>query len=507
MAQAIPPYLIYTDTDGSPLENGYLYFGVANQNAQTNPVAIYWDVDLTIPAANPVRTINGYPSNNGSPGNIFTASDYSIIVRDRNGLLVYSRASAIETGAVSAAESYWLTGVAGVDAITATAGVGLTAYADGLVVRFESAGANTGAVTINVSGIGIVDVTKNGLDPLVAGDIPAGAAVELTYSGAGFQLTSLTANTVGTQAANNNSQKIANTAYVDRAASWKIPPVTASVGGSALTVTLGPCQIDFRSTTVSDGAVNTRVVSSPISMTVSSGSTLGTTSGQKSRVAVIAIDNAGTVELAVCNWYGGIVMDESALITTTAEGGVGGADSSALFYSSSARTNVAYRVIGYVESTQATAGTWLTTPSFVQGVTPAIAATIKNLPQAGTKLLTQIKYAETTIAAGGASVEYFNSLIYQDGTYRISFDLKHNVNDGFQAFARIYVNGVATGTARATLLTTYTTYTEDIALRASDTLQIYADSTFSDGSIKDVKIMNASIYDVTPPQVLEVGVR
>jgi hypothetical protein len=36
-------------------------------------------------------------------------------------------------------------------------------------------------------------------------------------------------------------------------------------------------------------------------------------------------------------------------------------------YSTTARTSLAYRVIGYIESTQATAGTWATAPSTIQG--------------------------------------------------------------------------------------------------------------------------------------------
>jgi hypothetical protein len=79
------------------------------------------------------------------------------------------------------------------------------------------------------------------------------------------------------------------------------------------------------------------------------------------------MNNAGTLELAAVNISGGNQLDETNLISTTAEGGAGGADSSSVIYSATARTNLAYRVLGYVESTQATAGTWATTPSTIQG--------------------------------------------------------------------------------------------------------------------------------------------
>ena len=147
----------------------------------------------------------------------------------------------------------------------------------------------------------------------------------------------------------------------------QIQPIAASVGSSALTVTLNPTTLDFRSSTLSSGTVNTRTISSAISLVISSGSTLGTVSAQQSRIVVLAIDNAGTVELAAVNIAGGNDLSETGLISTTAEGGAGAADSANVIYSTTARTNVPYRVVGYVESTQATAGTWATAPSTIQG--------------------------------------------------------------------------------------------------------------------------------------------
>ena len=147
----------------------------------------------------------------------------------------------------------------------------------------------------------------------------------------------------------------------------QIQPITASVGSNALTITLNPTTLDFRDATLGSGSVNTRTVSAAISVVVSSGSTLGTVNAVANRLAVLAIDNAGTVELAVVNLSGGVNLDETGVISTTAEGGAGGADSATVIYSTTARTNVPYRVVGFVESTQATAGTWATAPSKIQG--------------------------------------------------------------------------------------------------------------------------------------------
>jgi hypothetical protein len=92
---------------------------------------------------------------------------------------------------------------------------------------------------------------------------------------------------------------------------------------------------------------------------------MGTVSAVQSRIVVIAINNAGTVELAAVNLAGGSVLDETTLINTTAA--VAAGNSATAYYSTTARTGVAYRVVGYVESTQATAGTWATAPSTLQG--------------------------------------------------------------------------------------------------------------------------------------------
>lgn len=90
------PFPIFTDVDGDPLSDGYIYVGTANLNPETNPITIYWDAALTIPAAQPVRTLNGYPSRNGSPARIYTASNYSIAVRNKNSSLVFSSLSSTD---------------------------------------------------------------------------------------------------------------------------------------------------------------------------------------------------------------------------------------------------------------------------------------------------------------------------------------------------------------------------------------------------------------------------
>lgn len=85
-----PPYPAFAGADGLPLENGYIWIGTVNLSPQVNPIAVYWDSTLTIPAVQPIRTLNGYPVYQGTPTRFYTASDYSIQVLDSKGSVVYT---------------------------------------------------------------------------------------------------------------------------------------------------------------------------------------------------------------------------------------------------------------------------------------------------------------------------------------------------------------------------------------------------------------------------------
>ena len=128
------------------------------------------------------------------------------------------------------------------------------------------------------------------------------------------------------------------------------------------------CTIGFRHATLTTGQVNQRQVTAALSTVISSGSTGGSVSAAPVRVWVGAIDVSGTVELA---WFAtnsssqAVPIDEGGVISTTAEGGAGAADLPGTWYSTTARTSVPVTIIAYFDSTQATAGTWVTSPSLV----------------------------------------------------------------------------------------------------------------------------------------------
>lgn len=84
------PYPYFTDLDGDPLDSGYLYFGSPNQNPETAPIQVYWDEEGQTPAAQPIRTLNGFPVRAGTVANIYVDTPYAITVKDKKQRLIYS---------------------------------------------------------------------------------------------------------------------------------------------------------------------------------------------------------------------------------------------------------------------------------------------------------------------------------------------------------------------------------------------------------------------------------
>lgn len=143
-----------------------------------------------------------------------------------------------------------------------------------------------------------------------------------------------------------------------------------SVASNALTATIktaagntpsstDPIHVAMRSATASDGKFTVRSITSAVSTTISSGSTAGHNSGLKQYIYWYLIDNAGTIELAWSSKFFGL----NGIVSTTAEGGAGAADSGTVMYSTTARSNVAFLCVDYTTDTQTTAGTWLAVPT------------------------------------------------------------------------------------------------------------------------------------------------
>jgi hypothetical protein len=178
---------------------------------------------------------------------------------------------------------------------------------------------------------------------------------------------------------------------------------TATVSGKALTVALkgtdgndpsatNPVKIPFRSATLTSGVITKRTVTSALSVVLSSGSTLGFGAAEAGRIYVWVIDNAGTVVLGLSRTAD--IFPESGVVSTTAEGGSGAADSASVMYSTAAQTNKACRCIGYIEiTTGATAGEWDNAATKIQVMGPGVHRT-------GDIVQTQAQYLTSSGSTG-----------------------------------------------------------------------------------------------------------
>jgi hypothetical protein len=97
MTKVVNQVPVFNDVDGRPLENGYVYIGVAGMNPETNPVQVYLDSALTQPIAQPLRTSGGMIYSSGSPAAIYVSSStFSITVRNKNTSLILTRLTSDE---------------------------------------------------------------------------------------------------------------------------------------------------------------------------------------------------------------------------------------------------------------------------------------------------------------------------------------------------------------------------------------------------------------------------
>lgn len=235
--------------------------------------------------------------------------------------------------------------------------------------------------------------------------------------------------------------------------------LAATVAANALTVSLknsagndptsaAPVNIRFRDTTLTSGGYTSVAVTSDLSVTLSAGSPLGFTTAQTDKIYILAINNAGAAELGLLHLSqdGAISsFDEAALISTTAEGGVGGADSEDVVYSTTARTNVTFRILGYLTiQTGATAGNWSNAPTVIQVMGPGVTRPIKvgrfdalvsstSLPAANSVSITDIPqtYSTLLLVIAGASSD--------TATRRIQVQVSTNNGSSYDTTAANYV--------------------------------------------------------------------
>lgn len=150
------------------------------------------------------------------------------------------------------------------------------------------------------------------------------------------------------------------------------PNLSATVGANALTLTLNTARLTFRNPTIVSGNPLWAVVPSGISVTIPSGGTLGTSSGNVPfRLWIFAAYNGGTpiLGVATCSTTTRIFSCRTyELQAATGFAISSGSNNSGVIYLPSGVTNDAVRIIGYAEysSGLATAGAWASAPTKLQ---------------------------------------------------------------------------------------------------------------------------------------------
>jgi hypothetical protein len=147
------------------------------------------------------------------------------------------------------------------NALTLTPSPALAGYAAGVGLEFVSGSANTGAATVNVSGLGVRNIRRQDGSALSPGDIPAGALISMRFDGTNFRLVTTPAGSV--------------------------PSATASTAGTARLAT--------------QAEVNTGTLTNAIVVPETLANVRRTTRAQTTTYSVVAADNGRTI-LATGTW-------------------------------------------------------------------------------------------------------------------------------------------------------------------------------------------------------------
>jgi len=174
MPAIIDEHTQYVDKGGKPLVNGKLFIGVVNQDPKLNQELIFADRNLSVPLPNPQildssgRTIN----------KMYTAGRYSIKLENSAGEQLFQD---FDAGEFPGTTIISLFNVAGTNDITAQANPTITSYVDKQQYSLTIININTGAVTLNIDGVGAASIKDNGAD-IASGAFPENQIITVTFN-------------------------------------------------------------------------------------------------------------------------------------------------------------------------------------------------------------------------------------------------------------------------------------------------------------------------------------
>ncbi len=189
--------------------------------------------------------------------------------------------------------------------------------------------------------------------------------------------------------------------------------LTTSVSASAMTVALkqkdGTSNPAAGGSKVSFAFLDTAVpstsrsyttvdVTGALSLVISSGATLGLSSGVASYIWVYAVNNGGTVDLCV---MGGDPIEDNTVASSTTMSA--GATSSGVLYCGGTYTNKTVRLIGRILETQTTAGTYAATATEVY-LRPVPKLNTSTPTDAGAHVMSATSAYVFTVTAANATV-------------------------------------------------------------------------------------------------------
>ena len=178
MSSILVEHAQYVDNAGKPLSGGKVYIGTNGADPVTTAAVttIYSDRELTTPITNP----QDLGSDGRTLNKIWVSGKYSIQVNDLSAVQFFQD---LDTGSSSASVAViFVANIVGGDTITGTTDASLTNYSSNQQFVFETVSANTGAVTLNVDGIGSRAIVKNNDKAVLPAELAASQVVLVAYN-------------------------------------------------------------------------------------------------------------------------------------------------------------------------------------------------------------------------------------------------------------------------------------------------------------------------------------
>lgn len=358
------------------------------------------------------------------------------------------------------------TGSANAQVVATSVPIGFSLSTKSTIV-FLAGFTNSTATTLTVGGTGAVNIFKQtiaGPVALTGGEIVVGQLVTATYDGTQYEISTfpnvLAGWGIAVAGGATVSVATANPPYgVSECVNLQL---NVTVATNNLTVAIkgnngsdpsatNPVLCPFSDTTETNGGPVWVSTTAALSFSANSGSSFGSTNAILQRFWIVGFNNAGTLSIGVINASNTsqiFPLNEGVLTSTTACNACGTAATAGVFYTTAALTSKAFRILGYFEATEATAGTWASAPTRIKLFGPGMKKpgdVVQTVYAAnGTELdSSSSTYASTSLTATITPTSAVNPVLYQVAGGNI-----RNTGTGVNAaFAQVFRGSTGIGAA------------------------------------------------------------